>query len=207
MSSGSQKFKTKTFISFSISLSFLIMAFSGVILFLRPEGSIAHWTDWSVLGLDKKGWEGVHAIFTALFIILATWHLVFNWRVLLHYLKGSLKKDMHHTREISLAVIMVLFFMFASVIQMQPFWKLMDIRGDIKSGDSKLTVIPPSTYTKETTINELAVIVKMPAKEILYELKEKGYIVVDPDDKFSLLAEKNNISPEKLFMEIHEITH
>ena len=43
-------------------LSFLVSAVSGIILFVRPEGSLARWVGWSVLGLDKAQWEAVHIV-------------------------------------------------------------------------------------------------------------------------------------------------
>ena len=50
---------------------FLAAAASGIVLFLRPEGSLASWAGWHVLGIDKKGWEGVHILSVIMFVVFA----------------------------------------------------------------------------------------------------------------------------------------
>jgi hypothetical protein len=57
-----------------------LSATSGVALYVRPEGSLATWTGWSLLGLDKQDWEAVHSVAVVFFLLAATWHLVLNWR-------------------------------------------------------------------------------------------------------------------------------
>ena len=82
MSKRSNGFHFRSFISLLLFLSFSFSAFSGLVLFLRPEGSLANWHGWSVLGMDKKQWEGVHAVLVLVFFIAALVHLIYNWKVL-----------------------------------------------------------------------------------------------------------------------------
>ena len=48
--------RIRGFVSLLTALSFLIMAVSGLILFIVPEGRIANWHDWRFLGLTKNQW-------------------------------------------------------------------------------------------------------------------------------------------------------
>ena len=84
-------FRFRAFGVFWLTFSFLLSALSGAILFLRPEGSLATWTGWTALGLNKKQWEGVHAVFVLTLVVSAAIHLLYNWRPLLAYCR--LKKD------------------------------------------------------------------------------------------------------------------
>ena len=36
--------------------SFLVLAFTGCILFVTPPGRVANWTGWTMLGLTKHEW-------------------------------------------------------------------------------------------------------------------------------------------------------
>jgi len=40
--------------SLSLGFSFLIMSYTGIILFLVPKGKIAYWVDWHLFGLSKS---------------------------------------------------------------------------------------------------------------------------------------------------------
>ena len=57
MTSKRYRFRGKSFTTFSILWSFLIMAFSGVIMYIRPEGSIASDINWTFMKLTKEGWK------------------------------------------------------------------------------------------------------------------------------------------------------
>lgn len=69
-------FKLRPFISLVLFSSFGLVVFSGLALYLRPEGSLARWTNWKMLGLDKKGWEGAHTFFCLVFVMTAALHLL-----------------------------------------------------------------------------------------------------------------------------------
>lgn len=59
MPAWSSTFRARRLLT-NLLLSFVVSAASGVILFFRPEGSLARWIGWSVLSLDKKQWEAVY---------------------------------------------------------------------------------------------------------------------------------------------------
>ena len=77
-----------------IAVSFVILVFSGVILFVSPPGRIANWTNWNILSLTKKEWIALHIWFSTLFLLVTVFHLVFNWRPLLSYFKDRMTRQM-----------------------------------------------------------------------------------------------------------------
>ncbi|MCR4410785.1 MAG: DUF4405 domain-containing protein, partial [Candidatus Saccharicenans sp.] len=78
-------FKFKPFVSFLTVFSFLLLAFSGFILYIRPEGSLARWVGWRAIGLDKSSWETVHIVFCTLFLLAGIIHLVLNFKAIIIY--------------------------------------------------------------------------------------------------------------------------
>jgi hypothetical protein len=74
-------------------LSFAVLAVSGFVLWMAPPGRIANWGNWSVLGLDKSEWAGLHIWFALVFATTAIVHLVFNWRPLLGCFKNRLSRQ------------------------------------------------------------------------------------------------------------------
>jgi ABC-type Fe3+-siderophore transport system permease subunit len=81
------RFQWRAFTSVLIAVSFVVLAVTGAMLFVSPPGRVANWTHWTLLGLAKHQWTGLHVGFSALFLVITSFHLVFNWRPLLGYFK------------------------------------------------------------------------------------------------------------------------
>jgi hypothetical protein len=71
-----KKFNWQIFISLNLFFTFLLMLLSGVILYLKPEGTVARWLDWQILGVEKSGWESMHTVFSFLFMAFALLHML-----------------------------------------------------------------------------------------------------------------------------------
>ncbi len=61
-------------------------------LFVSPPGRNANWTNWTLLGLRKSDWGGLHIWFGAVFLTVVVVHLILNWRPLVSYFKGKLTR-------------------------------------------------------------------------------------------------------------------
>ncbi len=68
-------FYWRALVTFYIVLSFLVIAASGVVLFISPPGRVANWFQWSFGGLTKANWQAVHTVFTFLFVTAAAVHI------------------------------------------------------------------------------------------------------------------------------------
>lgn len=76
-----------------IAASFLVLVLSGVLLFVSPPGRIANWTNWTILGLRKHDWIGLHIWFSVLFLLVAIVHLVFNLPENLAFIRSLYPQD------------------------------------------------------------------------------------------------------------------
>ena len=75
-----------------IAASFLVLLFSGTVLFVSPPGRVANWGNWRMVGLTKHDWASVHTWFAATFFVAAVFHLIFNIRPLLNYFRDRLTR-------------------------------------------------------------------------------------------------------------------
>jgi hypothetical protein len=82
------RFRWRALTSVLITAAFLVLAVSGIILFISPPGRVANWTNWGIFGLRKSEWAGLHIIFSSLFLLAAGVHIFFNWRPLLGYFRS-----------------------------------------------------------------------------------------------------------------------
>lgn len=63
-----------------IALSFVVLVLTGSMLFVSPPGRIANWTHWTLGGLTKREWTGLHVWFSTTFLVVSIVHILFNWR-------------------------------------------------------------------------------------------------------------------------------
>ena len=102
-------FSWRAFVTFYVVLSFLVIAVTGIVLFITPPGRIANWSDWRLLGFSKSQWQTVHTIFSFIFVVAASFHLFFNWRVILGYMAKRIHEGINKRRELAGAVTVGLF--------------------------------------------------------------------------------------------------
>lgn len=166
---------------------------------MRPEGSIARWTGWNILGINKKGWEGIHTIFCILFLAITSTHLVLNWKALLHYLsrKISSKKGFH--RELTAAAGLVVLIFTIGVLQIPPASNIMDWRSAIKDGSLLVDIQPPEPDFEKRSLREISNFLGISVDYVMRILHTKGIKFAFPDDSLQKVADQNNRSPQNLF--------
>jgi len=74
------RFHWRAFVTLYVTLSFVLLAASGIVLYVAPPGRVANWSRWTLGALDRHGWQAVHTVFALLFVLAGAFHLWFNWR-------------------------------------------------------------------------------------------------------------------------------
>lgn len=197
-------FKFKSTVSFLVLLSFFILASSGIVLYFKPEGSIARWTGWTLLGMDKEGWEGIHILFSLLFILSVILHLLYNWRILTGYIFNKVSKGLYLKREIAAALIISSVFLFFAIIRIQPLQSILECRAIVKKGRHIIKAAPPVQDFDKLSLSDAAEVLNISLDDITRIIRLKDYNIEKTDITLHKLAENNNVSPEKLYMEILE---
>jgi len=127
-----KKFRVRTFISFVILWSFIILAPSGVILYVSPSGSVARSLSWKFLFFSRDTWRGVHIIFCCLFVVFTILHIYFNWRAVLGYLRKKISRGIFSRKELAFSLIIVGIVLIFALARWQPLGKLLEWRDQIK---------------------------------------------------------------------------
>jgi hypothetical protein len=193
------RFRFRVFVSFGLLLSFAAMALAGIVLYFRPEGSLASWSGWSVLGLDKKGWEGVHTVLIAAVLIFSVLHVIYNWRALITYLRRKTASGARSKIEFTSALILIAAILTASIVRWTPVWKIMDFRGAIKQGSLSIRIPPPFPDAADRSLAELCAAVSLDPNEALSRLKGAGVPAEDASTNLTRLAKTYGLSPERLY--------
>lgn len=104
--------KLRRTISFTVFLSFIMLSFTGLMLFITPQGRVAYWAGWTMFGLSREQYSELHTTFMVLFLVAGIWHIVLNWKPIVNYMKNKSREAKIFVPEFNLTIILtVLFFM------------------------------------------------------------------------------------------------
>ena len=194
-----KRFRLRAFASFGLLWSFGLSALAGIALFFRPEGSLASWSGWSLLGLNKSGWEGVHTLAVVALIFFGGLHVVLNWKALWGYLRRTAAPFEGAKREFAAATLLVALLAAAAIGRWPPAWALMDARAAIKKGALAVDVLPPVPDAAARSVAELCPGVPVSVEEATARLARAGYRIDDPSRTLEDLSAAFGTSPERLY--------
>jgi len=192
-------FRWRAFVSFGLLWLFLAVALAGIVLYFRPEGTLASWAGWSFLGLDKKSWEGLHTLLVVGLLVFSTLHVAFNGKALIGYLRRKAMDGLRAKAEFGAAFLLVSLLVVGALGRWAPFWKIMDARSAIKQGSLAVHVPPPSPDAADKSLSDLCGGVPLSLEEARSRLERAGYPVDDANQTLTRLSKKHGVSPERLY--------
>jgi hypothetical protein len=125
-------FQWRALTSVLMTLGFVMLALSGVMLFLSPPGRVANWTNWTLLGLRKSEWGGIHIWFGTLFLVMTALHVYFNWRPLVRYFKSRMTRRVGFRREWAYAAVVTVVVFGGTKAGIPPFSTLLAWNEEVK---------------------------------------------------------------------------
>ncbi|GAB6045128.1 DUF4405 domain-containing protein [Caminibacter profundus] len=169
--------------------STLIIIISGIVLYIMPHGRVAYFTGWKFLGIDKDGWDNLHVIFGFFLVIVAVWHIVFNWRVLKKYL---------FQKESIFALLIIALVSIGTIKNIQPFKSVSDLEEYIKNSWEVSKSEIPIAHGELLSLEEFCAKLNIPLNEAIKKLKEKG-VQFNVNETLKEIANKNNLTPDKVY--------
>jgi len=182
-----------------MTVTSIIIAISGIILFIAPPGRIAHWSYWSMLGLTKDEWQGMHISFTFIIIIAGILHIIYNWKPLITYLSNKINGVTSIRKELTLSLILPLFIFGGTYYHIPPFSTVLDFGEAITDSWSEESTEPPIPHAEELTVAEISAQLNLETKSVIQKLNKSGYAVSDSTITLEELAEKYDVVPSYIY--------
>ena len=194
----------RSFISFLLTLTFLLIAFTGAILYFTPQGRMAHWTDWRMLSLTKDQWSALHINSCLLFLIGAALHIYLNWRVLLSYIRTKATAGFRRKWEFALASLLVVVFAGGTLVVLPPFSTIMQANENIKQyWSGQVATKAPVPHAESLPLKKLIGHIEgADLQHVMKALRSAGYEVADASITLEMLAEQKGASPMEIYGEI-----
>lgn len=196
--SSKRKFNWRSFVSLYMTWSGIMVAISGIILYIAPAGRIANWTHISILGLEKYQWQALHTIFTFLLLIAAGFHIWYNWKPLMAYLKTRIQQKIKLRKELVWSTFAALLLTILILVEVPPFTTVLDFGESVKDGWATPQNEPPVPHAEEMSIEELAGVLQKQSSDLLVALDAHG-IKAQKEEVVKEIAEQHSTTPSDLF--------
>lgn len=194
-------FKWRSFVSFGMFFSFIVMVVSGLLLYIAPPGRVFRWTEWHLLWIDLEQWQALHTLFSYLFLAFAISHVFsMNWKILFSYFTRKTKKGLRRKKELISSSIVIIIFIAGTLLNFQPFKVVMDLGNGASGLWGKNIDYPPVAHAEEMTVEEIAtVLLNIPSEEFVLRIEKAGFTIENPEQKLEEVCKLNKIAPYQFF--------
>lgn len=193
-------FNLRSFTSFALVISTIIMSWSGFILYVAPPGRIANWGSWRLMLFTKAEWQALHTIFSYLFFILIIIHLFFvNWKTFLTYFKSKLRAGLNKKWELFTAILVSAFIFIGTLYSWTPFGPVMTFGEKVKGSWEKNYSGAPVAHMEEYTLIKLSSDFNITPEELNKTLTDNNIKVRSNDLTLKTVAAENSTIPSKIY--------
>ena len=195
----------KKITSLSLGFAFLIMSYTGVILYFVPKGKVAYWADWHLLGLSKTQYGEVHTTSMVTFLFFGVWHIYYNWKPIVSYLKDKQRKLSFTKKEFLIAFGLNSLFVVGTLFMTQPFKGFLDLQESIKDGWTQEYGEPPYGHAEETKLKVFCRKMGINYDEASKTLTANN-ITFKANESLLIIGKNNGISPSTIHKMISKAT-
>lgn len=197
-----KKFNTRKFVNYATLFSFVILAGTGLILYVTPHGSYSRWTSWTFLLMSKDHLEGIHSIFSFVFILFIIWHLIYHTRTFITYFRNSLSRQKKgRSRELVVSVLLILVVFLGSYFFLPPFNSVIRWGESLKRSWEKDVTPPPIADFESYSLSYIAEqVYTVPVERLIEILGTHSLTGLDPDSTIQEVSDRYHISPKDIYV-------
>lgn len=186
-------------VSLVTTLSFLVMAYTGIMLFLSPQGRVANWANWQLLGLGKEDYAAIHINFMVLFLVASILHIYLNWTCLVSYLRNAARRLVVVTPEFLLALGLTVVVFAGTLLAWPPFRNLLALNATVKESWIASYGEPPYGHAELSTLSQFARYLGISPDDALARLRAGGLQVDDAGQTVDAVARRNGVPPQRVY--------
>lgn len=192
---------TRGLTSFFTLFGFIIMAVTGLVLYVVPAGRVAYWTNWEMAALTKDQWGNIHILSSILFIVAGAFHTYFNWKPLMNYFKDKAKRGVKLRRELWITVVVSVWIVVSSIWPFPPLSYLLDFNEYVRAAwVVEDDYEPPFGHAELLSLKTFATKMDIPLSAAVQELRSREIAFESTDETLEEIAANNDMAPMELYM-------
>lgn len=204
---GRRGFNTRALISLLVASGFLVMAVTGIMLYVAPPGRVANWTDWTLLWLTKEQWAAVHISSSLVFVLAGFTHLVMNRKPFFNYLHARFHGHEMPRAEGVVALVVVVALVWGTLANVPPISLLLDLNDRAKlMWSTAVDAEPPFGHAEEVSLAMLGARDRFDAGAALAALEAEGLEVAEGTaTTIRRIADDNGRTPAAVYRVIRGV--
>lgn len=185
--------------SLTAALAFILMVLTSIILYIVPQGRVAYWADWRLLGLTKTEWGNIHINLGFLFLLALFLHVYYNWKPLMAYLKNKTRQFKVFTPEFNAAMIITVVFTVGTYFLIPPFSWMMMLNDNFKDSGAEKYGEPPYGHAELSSLKTFAKKMNLDLTKSMDLLKEAGYPIDDGAATLQAIGKQYHVPPQLIY--------
>jgi hypothetical protein len=190
-----KKWSGRVFTSLCSVVSFILLVFTGIVLYVEPQGRVAYWVKWDFLSLEKDQWGNIHLFSGLLFLIAGGFHIYYNWKPLVRYLSGKAGSSLQYRREMLFSSIVLLWIVISGIWSLPPLVYVAELGESIKGAwITSPDLEPPYGHAELASLKVFCKKQQIPLDAAIAELRSAGFTVESPKSTLAQIAASKNTS-------------
>jgi hypothetical protein len=185
--------------SLTASLAFILMVLTSVILYIVPQGRVAYWADWHLWGLTKTDWGNIHINLGLLFLIALSFHIYYNWKPLINYMKDRAKNVKIFTGEFNTALVITIAFVVGTYLMVPPFSWILSLNDHFKDSGAVKYGEPPYGHAELSSLKTFAKKLNLDLSKSMELLNKAGYPIEDDTVTLQAIGKRYGIAPQQIY--------
>jgi len=185
----------RTFTSLCSLVSFVLLFFTGLILYFQPHGRVAYWTKWRFLALEKDQWGSIHIYSGLLFLLAGVFHIYYNWNLLIKYLSDKTESALRYKRELITSSVVFIWILISGIWSVPPLVYVNELGEMVKnSWVTSPELEPPFGHAELVSLQTFCKKQRIPLDRAVMELRKAGFTVESPKSTLVEIAESKQTS-------------
>ncbi len=185
--------------SLTTLLSFILLIITSIILYITPQGKIAHWANWRCWGIGKEEWGALHTNLGLLFLIAGIVHTVLNWTPIVAYLKNKAKKFRLFTVDFNISLVITLVITVMTLFNLPPINAIQTFNESIKDTAAEKYGNPPYGHAENSSIETFCRRTRTDLETAMENLATAKLESISAEATLSEIAEANHLSPQQVY--------
>jgi hypothetical protein len=190
-----KRWSGRAFTSLCSLVSFALLCFTGIMLYVAPHGRVAYWTKWQFLALEKDQWGAIHLFSGFLLLIAGGFHLYYNWKPLIKYLSGKIESALRYKKELGISLAILLWIVVSGIWSLPPLVYVSELGESIKySWITSPELEPPFGHAELVSLQTFCKKQRIPLDQAMMELRKAGFRVDSPKSTLAEIADSQRSS-------------
>jgi hypothetical protein len=186
--------------SLTALLSFVVTTLTSLILYIVPEGRVAYWADWHLLGMTKTQWGDVHTTVGTLFLLALVLHIWLNWKPITNYMKNRTREMVVMTGPMIVSFILVFLVFAGTLIGLPPMSTLLDYGAQIKERATETYGNPPYGHAETSPLKKFCGFLGLDVNMAVTALHEAGFdSSINENSLIKDIARSRGVSPQHVY--------